>query len=50
MKYEVLYDEHEDIMEATDFDRVVSTARIMGRDIYQLFHKTEQQFNEYNKF
>ena len=36
MKYEDLYAAHEDLMTAPDFDRVVTTARIMGRDIGDL--------------
>jgi predicted nucleotidyltransferase len=36
MKYEDLYAAHEDLMISPDFDRVVTTARIMGRDIGDL--------------
>ncbi len=36
MKFEDLYILHEDLMEDENFDRVVTTARIMGRDIFDL--------------
>lgn len=34
--YDDLYTLHEDLMTAGDFDRIITTARIMGRDIYRL--------------
>lgn len=36
MKYEDHYTVHEDLMEDENFDLVVTTARIMGRDIHDL--------------
>jgi predicted nucleotidyltransferase len=36
LKYEDLYGLHEDLMTDDNFDRFVTTARIMGRDIYEL--------------
>ena len=36
MKYEDLYSKHQDLMELPHFDRFVTTARIMGRDIRDL--------------
>ncbi|WP_439699278.1 hypothetical protein ACFGVS_13675 [Mucilaginibacter sp. AW1-7] len=36
MKYEDLYSKHQDLMEQPHFDRFVTTARIMGRDIRDL--------------
>lgn len=36
LKYEVLYDEHEDIVNNEDWDIITSCARILGRDIAQL--------------
>jgi predicted nucleotidyltransferase len=39
LKYEDLYELHEDLMTSPDFDRVVTTARIMGRDIKELLKK-----------
>ena len=36
MKYEDLYSLHEDLMEDNDFDRILTTARIMGRDMFEL--------------
>lgn len=35
-KYEVLYDEHEDIVNSEDWDIITSCARILGRDIAKL--------------
>jgi predicted nucleotidyltransferase len=35
-KYEVLYDEHEDIVNGEDWDIITSCARILGRDIAKL--------------
>ena len=36
MKYEDLYSLHEDLIQEDDFDRIVTTARIIGRDIFDL--------------
>ena len=36
LKYEVLYDEHEDIFNGEDWDIINSCARILGRDIAKL--------------
>ncbi len=36
MKYEDLYTLHEDLMTDENFDRVITIARVMGRDIYDL--------------
>ncbi len=46
LKYEDLYALHEDLMAAPDFDRIVTTARIMGRDIGKLLKTNSIALNQ----
>ena len=36
LKYEILYEKYEDIIDAQDFDVTISGARILGRDMKEL--------------
>lgn len=49
LKYDDLYTLHEDLMMADTFDRFVTTAQIMGRDIYELLKANVAALGHINK-
>ena len=48
LKYDDLYTLHEDLMIEPDFDRIVTTARIMGRDIKMLLKNNSTALSQIN--
>lgn len=49
LKYEVLYEDYEDVIEADDFDTIISGARIMGRDMHEIIRGNELALGQLKK-